>query len=295
VLAVTRVAAAQPAEKAEAEQLFDAGRKLLAEGKPDEACAKFEASILKDPRAVGTLLNLGLCKERSGKVASALQLFREAYDRANEADMPVQREAAQQHIAALTPQVPVVTLRRGGTPARDTKLVIDDVVLPPETTELPIDPGHHEVLMTAPGRLPYQTTFDIRMATRVELVLPALDAPIVGGGGRRQYGKAALVGGSVLVVAASGLAGWAWHRYDTLFEDGSCREMDGERICDAHGVEVADRSQLQGNIATVVGAIGVAALVTGAVLIWTAPRGREQRVVPVGSRDRVGLAVLWTF
>ncbi len=57
-------------EPTEADRLFQEGRDLLAAGKPDEACAKFELSIKKDPRAVGTLLNLALCNERLGKLAT---------------------------------------------------------------------------------------------------------------------------------------------------------------------------------------------------------------------------------
>src|SRR5262249_39232692 len=48
-----------------AEGLFDAGRKLMADGRFAEACEKFRKSEELDP-AGGTLLNLGGCYERTG-------------------------------------------------------------------------------------------------------------------------------------------------------------------------------------------------------------------------------------
>ena len=76
-LCVARTVHAEPTanDKTEADHLFDEGRALLAKGNADAACTKFEQSIAKDPRAVGTLLNLALCNERRGKVATALRLF----------------------------------------------------------------------------------------------------------------------------------------------------------------------------------------------------------------------------
>src|SRR5687768_12791848 len=83
-----------PIDKPAAVKLFEEGRAELQAGRPDAACKKFEQSIRKDPRAVGTLLNLALCNERQGKIASALALFVEAYDRATEAGEAEQRAAA---------------------------------------------------------------------------------------------------------------------------------------------------------------------------------------------------------
>jgi tetratricopeptide (TPR) repeat protein len=295
VLAVTP-AWAQDADKPEAQRLFEEGRKLLTENKFDAACAKFEASLLKDPRAVGTLLNLGLCKERLGKVASAVALFREAYDRAAEADLAEQRQAAQEHIASLTPQVPIVKLAFAGAPIAGTKLLVDDKVVPLGAKELPVDPGHHEVVMTAPGRLPYQTAFDIDVRGRFTLALPGLEEPkpvvvVRSASSRKLAGKVLLFGGVGIVVGASALAGYAWYRYDQLFEDGHC---DANKICDPEGVKVADRSLLQGNIATVVGIAGGALAVTGLVLVLTAPK-MEARVTPALGTEHVGVTIAGHF
>ena len=53
-----------------AQSLFEAGRALMDEGKPELACPKFEESNRVDASA-GTLLNLGKCFEALGRTASA--------------------------------------------------------------------------------------------------------------------------------------------------------------------------------------------------------------------------------
>src|SRR5688500_1084042 len=69
-------AAAQSAS-AEAEQLFRDGKRLMKEGKYDEACVAFEASQKADP-ATSTLLNIADCYEKAGRIASAWGAFLEA-------------------------------------------------------------------------------------------------------------------------------------------------------------------------------------------------------------------------
>ncbi|NVB79428.1 MAG: hypothetical protein HOV81_13620 [Kofleriaceae bacterium] len=195
--------------------------------------------------------------------------------------------------------MPTVTLVVAGPPAPETKLLIDDAIVPLDTgraapKELPVDPGRHEVVMTAPGRLPYQSTFTIDVAGHVDLNLPVLEMPkekVVETSSRKTYGKVALWSGVGLVVAASAVAGYAWYSYDKLFDDGDC---DANHVCNAHGVEVADRAQTLGNVATVVGGIGVAASITGAILVFTAPRA-EQRIIPTGSNREVGFAITGRF
>ena len=71
------LAAAQDASnpKVAADALFGEGKRLLAEGDVDHACAKFEASLqLLDQLCV--LLNLADCHERQGRTATAWAEFR---------------------------------------------------------------------------------------------------------------------------------------------------------------------------------------------------------------------------
>jgi Tfp pilus assembly protein PilF len=93
LLAVSvRLAAAGPAgpdpdDKARADQLFQEGRDHLSKGDRVGACKLFDESFAKDPRAVGTMLNLGLCREEGGAVASAVRFYAEARDRARDQNL----------------------------------------------------------------------------------------------------------------------------------------------------------------------------------------------------------------
>src|SRR5689334_6286435 len=59
-----------------ARALFRSGRGLVAEGKYEQACPKFEQSLKLDP-GLGTKFNLADCYEHLGKTATARTLFLE--------------------------------------------------------------------------------------------------------------------------------------------------------------------------------------------------------------------------
>ena len=287
-----------------AEKLFDEGRQLLAANRPDEACAKFEQSIKKDSRAVGTLLNLALCNERQGKTATALGLYQEALDRASEAQDQAQQKAAQDKVLVLSPQVPIAVLGFEAPPISGSKLVIDDKIVAVEVHELPIDPGHHELVLTAPGRLPYELTFEVIRGERREVKLPALQLPatkiVIRGGGPRFYGKLVLYGGAGLVAVAGGFAFWGWHTYRAQFPDhcGPPTHPDfaGQTTCDASGQHATERARLDGTVATVVGGIGLVALIAGSILVWQAPSPEHHVVVSAtGTATGVGFGVTGSF
>ncbi len=66
-------------DREHAEQLFQEGRELMQKGQLEEACARFAESFELE-HAVGTLLNLASCMERSGRVPRACELYTEARD-----------------------------------------------------------------------------------------------------------------------------------------------------------------------------------------------------------------------
>lgn len=309
-------ASAQPIS--DADRLFDEGIALFEAGKFDEACAKFELSIAKDPRALGTLMNLGRCNERRGKVATALKIYREAYDRASEANATGTRDKAQERIAALVSQTPTVVIKRAGPPLEGEKLVVADrvVALSPQgtpTAELLLDPGAHNLVLTAPGRLPYETTITLPASTATTVLLPVLELPqqtttIVERvpSSRRLLGKVVTFGGLGLVLTAGVLARYAKHDYGTLFDDpdgngdgvahcGVFPDIDGKPTCDASGQSDADRDRTIGSVATVVGVVGVVSAATGIVLWLTAPRREVTTVVPTGTATSVGVVLVGRF
>jgi hypothetical protein len=302
---VARSAAASPEATAEVDKpaavrLFEDGRKLLAEGRADAACTKFEQSIRKDPRAVGTLLNLGLCNERQGKIATALALFIEALDRATEAGQDEQRAAAEEHIIALRPLVPIVAVSYATPPLDGEKLVVDDRVVAREQTELALDPGPHSIVFTAPGRLPHETTLVLKAATRVSLALPALAVPgDQRTNPRRLAGKIATIGGGGMLVGAGALALVARSSYRAQFAGdmprcGVAPPIDGREVCDAQGAAAVADARSLSRTATIIGGVGAVAAAVGITLWLTAPSERAAVIAGVNGAG-ASLAIAGRF
>lgn len=262
-------------DTSEAQQLFAEGRALLDAGKTDAACEKFEQSIAKDPRAVGTLLNLGLCNERRGKVATALKLFQEAFDRAGEADLTEHQNAAKQHITQLVPLVPVVVVKIAA-PVAGESIFLDDVGVK-DRRELQLDPGPHKLVATAPGRLPFEKSFPLAAAQRITIDVPQLEVPkatttiVRESSARRLIGKIATVSGAGLLVGGAALVIYGKRSYDRQFTNGNCQLIDEERLCNDVGQDQASRARNVAAGGLVIGAIGGVALATGLVLWLTAP------------------------
>ena len=83
ILAVSTFARADACKKhsAEAEALFEQGRKLYDAGRYEEACERLEGSQRIEP-SVGTLGLLAACFERQGRLASAWERYIETATRA---------------------------------------------------------------------------------------------------------------------------------------------------------------------------------------------------------------------
>src|SRR6185503_2589963 len=79
--------------------------------------------------------------------------------------------------AALTLQAPVIRLYRVKPALPNEKLVVDDKVVPTGVTELRLDPGVHTLVLTAPGRLPFETTFEARPTTQTTVQVQEPEAP----------------------------------------------------------------------------------------------------------------------
>src|SRR5512138_1970480 len=94
------------AQNAAAEQLFADGERLMKEGKLPEACEAFAASNRIESRA-GTLVNLGLCREQNGQLASAWSAFKDSLTRVRD---PKKQQIATDHITAIEPRLSYLTI-----------------------------------------------------------------------------------------------------------------------------------------------------------------------------------------
>lgn len=174
-------ALAQPnaADKAAAEALFQRGKALIAAGQLEAACDKLAASQKLEP-AVGTLLYLGDCYEKTGRTASAWATFEEAASLANRSNQPQREKIAVVRAAALKPQLSTLSVHVPADAELAGLVVARDGAAVPRAswgTALPVDPGPHRVDVSAPGHRPWSTTVDVPAGGQaVQVDVPALRA-----------------------------------------------------------------------------------------------------------------------
>jgi hypothetical protein len=169
------------AQSPEAEVLFRDGRNLIKRGKIAAGCDKLAASERLES-SVGTLLNVGDCRERLGKLASAWAAFRkaEAMAKRNGGDDKRQAEAARR-AAELEPRlsnlVIEVPTRVDGLIVRRDGEVVDEAAW---NTPMPVDPGNYTIVAEAPGYVTWTATVPVALAARRQsITVPGLDrAPV---------------------------------------------------------------------------------------------------------------------
>ena len=289
------VAAAQPANQAEAERHFAEGRRLLVnENDAPGACMAFEKAIDLDPTAPGVMLNLGLCNELQGKFATSLYWFRKAQFAAAEAKppLPEYEEEAKKHTQDLTDKVLLAQLKDVPENARvsiDGRPVRRD-----EYSRLEVDPDS-VVEVRVPGKQVFRQKVEVegeRTAKAITLVLqdevvPAERDP---GKGRRRLAVIVGVGGVVLygITLTYGLV--VRSRYNTV--------GDGHYEDPETGFDDAERDlRWKGTGLFVAGTAAIGA----AVVLWlTAPkpyreRIEQARVLPIVTPDGVGVGYTGSF
>ena len=284
-------------KKTQADQLFDEGVALREKGMFKEACQKFDEAMKRDERAVGTILNLALCAEKFEKYASAVKLYSEARDRAHEQGLTEHEKAAIDHIGVLAPQVSHLTITLAEA-LPSTKVLVDDTVVPvADLTKYPIDAGERAIVVSAPGRLPYETKVTIAIGKDAALAVPALGQAVTVSS-RKTIGKIVAISGGVLFVASIGLGAWGKSSYDHQFDIGACDHATNR--CTPAGNTATSRARTIGNTGTVVGAIGIAAAGVGVWLWLTAPTAEAPTAnhvafVPTATPDQIGFAAVGRF
>ncbi|MCC6993986.1 MAG: hypothetical protein IT370_05095 [Deltaproteobacteria bacterium] len=154
--------AAAAALSQEGVQLFDAGDIKA-------ACERFEASLeLYDD--VTTQGRLATCFESLGRVGSAFQTWRAIAARPGGAEQVRRRTVAREHMEALAPRVPFLTLVLPAD-ARDAFVSADGKLLEGVTGLLPIDPGKHVIAARSVDGRKARVEFSINEGQRRRIVL----------------------------------------------------------------------------------------------------------------------------
>ena len=165
-----------------ADRLFREGRALMRAGQLADACDRFASSQRLEP-SVGTLLNLGDCRERMGQLATAWSTFRAAYDLATERRDRRAAEAGRR-AARLETRLSYLTMQVPDPPPAGLVVRRDGVALDAETwgRAVAIDPGDSTIEAEAPGYRRWSTRVHIIPGQRAEIAIaPIAEPPIAPG------------------------------------------------------------------------------------------------------------------
>jgi hypothetical protein len=285
VLSGSRLAAADDVAKADA--LFEEAQQLKAQGKATDACKKYDEALLHNRNAVGTLLNVGLCNEEAGKYASAVKHYTQARDLAREHNLSEHRQAAEERLAATTPLVARLAIAFAEKPD-NMKLLIDEEVVPlDKSDDIVVDPGKHHIVVTAPGRVPYDSYIEVDKSSAKAIAIPKLGYPVTVKKSRRTVGKILTFSGAGLAVTGVVLGAYARSKYNGQVGDplmgANCNEATEPLECNAEGYRITNDARTFGTFGSIIGVSGVAILGVG-VYLWffgpSAPAERDVAIVP---------------
>lgn len=270
-----------------AEALFREARTLMQDGHVPEACAKFAESQRLDP-AGGTLLNLGLCHEREGKLATAWSELREALGQARAEGNAEREKIANDRIQALEPSLPRLSVFvRPSEDASNLVVMVDGVELRRAAwgVAVPADPGTHVVRASRPGRADWSMRVELKTGRAERVDVPELTPlqgarkpgaePSKGEASSQQDGQdhegrriAGIISGG-LGLAALGLGSYfGLQAIDQRSK--SDAECPSDTTCTEEGVRLNDSAQQAAWFANIGIGLGLIGLGAGTYLIVTA-------------------------
>jgi hypothetical protein len=283
------------ATKTQADALFDDGKKLMANGQYDKACADFEGSVKLMPQ-VGVELNLADCYEKAGRTASASAQWRVTAAAAEKAG-DSRAEYARKRVVELEPRLDKLIVKVGDKhPGLEVKRDGQALIALLYDKEVPVDQGLHEVVATAPGQPTFTQQIQITGESKTFTVeVPdlstlageqpppppttqriALPPPATKDGhGQRVAGVVIGAAGAASLVVSGVFALLAKSAWSDAQADGHC--VNG--LCDSTGRDRHDSALADADLATITLAVGAGALAIGAVVYLTAPHGHAKTEV----------------
>jgi serine/threonine-protein kinase len=308
-VASPRAAFAQSrADSATAQALFEDARKLMTEGRYAEACPKFEESQRIDPGG-GTLLNLGICYERQGKLASAWTTLLEAATSAKATHNVNRERTAREEASAIASRLGRITIRVTDNMAGLEVLRDGSIVKPAQWgAAIPADSGSHLIVASAPGHKTWQTTLSLKDGATETVIVPALEvapvartglpakptdtaSPTSGTASKKEARTETFGAQRVFAISAVGIgvAGLAVGSAFGLKSKAAHDDSQAAGVCSGascqtqEGVDISDSAQRFGNVATIGFIVGAAGLVGGAALWFTTGNNAPQVGVGMGT------------
>jgi hypothetical protein len=313
-------------DTAAANALYKDGVALMGQSRFAEACPKLVESQRLDPGG-GTLVAIALCHEGQGMLATAWADWDEALARAKKDGRTDREAAASQHLGALEPRLSsfrvVVVAERPGLEVKRDGAVVGRAQW---GTAVPVDPGDHLFEASAPGAVAWKAKVPTQDGRAVEVTIPALDdaspapapappalaptapppavapppattAPAQASSGGSSTSTAGLVvgGAGIALVAVGGIFGLTafskWSDAKTECPNLVCPSSSQAKL----GTEAVTAADLS----SVLVGVGLAAVVTGGVLLIAGSHGglqeRAVHVVPVVGPATAGASVGGSF
>lgn len=306
---------ARAQDAAAAGALFDRGLADMQAGKYSSGCPAIAESYRLDPRP-GTLFTLAECQAKWGKVASAVTHYEDYLERVQRmtVDQQVRQREREQvataQLAALKPQVPLLTLRLASLPA-GVKVMRDGNELGAASLNvpLPLDPGDHTITVTGPGaeRSEQPIHIDRGESKTLDLVVPEVQPvapPVVPVAPPEPAAPAepqapptashrgwTVVTGSVAGVAfATSMLMGAFALAKKSDIDANCLDTS----CNATGKQAADTAQAFALASTVTFVASAALGVVTIILAVTEPSANKRSATATAlARGVLGLRVTW--
>jgi len=293
-----------------AEYLFRQGLDSMKRSQFKEACDAFAGSNEADP-SPGTEINLALCNEKQGKLASAWGWYRTAAGLADQRGQKERAELARAEAVKLEPKLHklIVTVK---FPAEGLAVTRNGQPVPNATlgTDVPIDPGDYTIEVSAKGKKPWKQTIKIAAGPGADRIdVPALEdapvevKPVVGGpaGGPDYVPPAPTRDGSTQRILGYGFGGAGIvagvvaivYEVVALGEDKKRKEFEADVAADnakpaaqrlspdsRRNLELAvesrrDAAKTNQTTAIVAGVGGVVLIGVGVTLLLTAPSSKS--------------------
>lgn len=279
---------AHAGDKALAESLFQEGRRLMEGNKPSEACPKFEASQKADP-SPGTLINLAGCYKALGRTASAWAEYKSAETMARNRGRTEESAYAAKAAAELEPSLSKLELVPPKSKVKDMTVTRDGELIDAGSlgTPVAVDPGKHEIKVTAPGYRPWVTTVEVGANGDAQIVrIPALIVdPDAGPGGAVTTQDLGTGGSGVLpwiLIGGGGVFMGTGLVFGMLAKNQASDAEDDPTLCPNKectpaGQDEIDSAEGKALISTIGIGVGAAAAITGVVLLLTQGSGSSAK------------------
>lgn len=287
--------------------MFQEGKKLASAGDFEHACPKFVEAERLFP-TTGTLLNLGDCYEKTGKLASAWGAFKQAEIMARNAGDTDRQEEAAKRARAIEGSLSKLTISVAGSSGvmlevrRDGGIVGEGQL----GTAVPVDAGEHLIEVTAPGRQKWTAKVQvdaggINVAVNIPALPPEMKADVAAEGSwwGAQRSAGVGVGGVGLVGLVVGAVFGARAISNNNASKEQCSPIDPS-FCNDLGLSLRHDAKAAGTVSTVGIVAGAALVAGGVVLMVTAPgAGKKEaarlELVPGVGVGEAGMTLRWRW